>query len=528
MSQASEQIATQYSSAAGNRKAWYDLLYNVKDPAYGASGDGSTDDTAFIQRALDNGEGGIVYLPPGVYMISSSLVIKSGTELLSLIPGAAILRASSGLALGAPILKNKTQGGAVDAYYDTGIKVSGIVFDGNNISSRTAEMVSFLKAQHVTFDSCTFQNATHIGMALAGCYSVDVLNCRFTGLGRPKPSTISAPALWVDKHGDGSKNKYVNVSGCKFYNNNWSGAYFMPDGGNISRCEFVDNGESSIFISSLGSKIRISDCLITGAVRSNISASGIECGANYVTISDTQIYQCQSNGVALTDSQNVTITNLIAMNNGQDGTAFPDASGVVIITTNAAPNQPKNIKITNSIFSDDQTVKTQVYGLQVGNNGAAVENVEIVNNNLKGNKTAAVSIASGKFGTGSHLSGNLGYNGIGDPKVSEFQAPAATGSHTVTGVGFKPRVIEFHAIEASGTRANQCTSKVTASSSITHYSFSAAAGSYGSTAARAIALYDNAGTLLCEATLTSMNDDGFTLNFTNVTVRPYISYTAYP
>ena len=50
------------------------LVYNVK--VYGATGDGSTDDTTFIQDALDaanDAGGGIVFFPLGNYKITSSL-----------------------------------------------------------------------------------------------------------------------------------------------------------------------------------------------------------------------------------------------------------------------------------------------------------------------------------------------------------------------------------------------------------------------------------------------------------------------
>ena len=50
--------------------------YNVKD--YGALGDNSTDDTAAIQAAIDACEGdrgGVVFFPPGVYLITSGLVV---------------------------------------------------------------------------------------------------------------------------------------------------------------------------------------------------------------------------------------------------------------------------------------------------------------------------------------------------------------------------------------------------------------------------------------------------------------------
>src|SRR5262252_8421208 len=53
-------------------------MYNVKSDQFsgGAKGDGSTDDRLAIQAALDTartGGGGIVFLPPGTYMVSAAV-----------------------------------------------------------------------------------------------------------------------------------------------------------------------------------------------------------------------------------------------------------------------------------------------------------------------------------------------------------------------------------------------------------------------------------------------------------------------
>lgn len=71
----------------GIKAAWtqdipWDKRSNVK--GFGAKGDGSTDDTAAIQTVMDNvytAGGGVVFLPPGTYSISS-LSIGSNTVLL--------------------------------------------------------------------------------------------------------------------------------------------------------------------------------------------------------------------------------------------------------------------------------------------------------------------------------------------------------------------------------------------------------------------------------------------------------------
>lgn len=73
------------AEAAGNTAAITVLqsaAVNVKDPAYGAIGDGAADDTAAIQAALNAvPPGGTVQLPPGTYVISAPLLIPSGTRL---------------------------------------------------------------------------------------------------------------------------------------------------------------------------------------------------------------------------------------------------------------------------------------------------------------------------------------------------------------------------------------------------------------------------------------------------------------
>lgn len=59
-------------------------IFNVKDPVYGAVGDGSTDDTAAIQAAINAANtagGGKVYLPRSTYKLSAALTLQSNIEL---------------------------------------------------------------------------------------------------------------------------------------------------------------------------------------------------------------------------------------------------------------------------------------------------------------------------------------------------------------------------------------------------------------------------------------------------------------
>lgn len=59
--------------------------YNVKDPTYGAKGDGSTDDTAAIQAtitAANAAGGGVVFFPPGSYRTTAALTLSDKVSLL--------------------------------------------------------------------------------------------------------------------------------------------------------------------------------------------------------------------------------------------------------------------------------------------------------------------------------------------------------------------------------------------------------------------------------------------------------------
>jgi hypothetical protein len=75
---------TQYLSVLDAITAWEDVR------AYGAVGDGTTDDTAAIQAALAaanvsagvDGSNKTVFMPPGIYLISGQLVIPHGVRLV--------------------------------------------------------------------------------------------------------------------------------------------------------------------------------------------------------------------------------------------------------------------------------------------------------------------------------------------------------------------------------------------------------------------------------------------------------------
>jgi hypothetical protein len=125
----------------------------VKD--YGATGDGTTDDTVAIQAALTAvpSTGAKVYIPAGVYITSTTLFIKSYTSLVGDGIGATVIKRKSGTqtnsstSVNGPIL---SAGSAVATYYDAGspgysISVFDLTLDGNysNQTATTATISGF-------------------------------------------------------------------------------------------------------------------------------------------------------------------------------------------------------------------------------------------------------------------------------------------------------------------------------------------------------------------------------------------------
>jgi hypothetical protein len=80
------QYASQYvfaqSNANVNESVFGSIIYNVK--AYGAKGNGVSDDTTSIQLTINAAkeDGAVVFFPPGNYRISSSLIISGGAQRL--------------------------------------------------------------------------------------------------------------------------------------------------------------------------------------------------------------------------------------------------------------------------------------------------------------------------------------------------------------------------------------------------------------------------------------------------------------
>lgn len=126
-------------------------IINVKDSAYGAKGDGVTDDTAALRAALGSvgpypytiftaNTGRIIYVPAGTYIISDTLYLRKGDILVGAGGTASIFKSSASFT---GLVLRMAYGliGGVETLDPGGLctQVEGIFFAGNNTGIKAGD-----------------------------------------------------------------------------------------------------------------------------------------------------------------------------------------------------------------------------------------------------------------------------------------------------------------------------------------------------------------------------------------------------
>ncbi|GAA0702767.1 right-handed parallel beta-helix repeat-containing protein [Kitasatospora atroaurantiaca] len=171
-----ELVWVRTSSAARNTS-----VFNVRD--YGASGDGSQDDTdAFklaFKAARDAGGAVQVLIPPGHYPVSTSLIMSAGMTVTAY--GARIVRGTDSGAL----LKNFDGKSNAPGYSGPGgLVVQGGTWDmaGGQYTDR-CDAMAFGHAEDIRIEDCTILEVPSAhAVELNGVRKVRVVNCVFDGL----------------------------------------------------------------------------------------------------------------------------------------------------------------------------------------------------------------------------------------------------------------------------------------------------------------------------------------------------------
>lgn len=148
------------------------LIFNVKDPTYGAVGDGVTDDTTAIQAATTAAAGAPVYFPPGTYKIDT--LSLSGVNINWVGAGAGI-----------SIISGTTETTLIELTDNTNTgwkNFTGLSFTSSGSYTR---LFALENNQNVSFSRCTFDSSecttdTIQFASTAGFSRLVISDCEFT------------------------------------------------------------------------------------------------------------------------------------------------------------------------------------------------------------------------------------------------------------------------------------------------------------------------------------------------------------
>lgn len=142
---------------------------------YGAVGDGSTDDSDYIQAAIDAVPvaGGVVYFPAGTYRVTKQILIDSKPNIQFLGDGyASVIKPDNGSYI--VMLFDNASGSAM---------LQGLSFDSGNYVNPTMTMVKMTGATaYTTIKDCVFSGCAY-GLYLGETYVIKVVDNQFSNCG---------------------------------------------------------------------------------------------------------------------------------------------------------------------------------------------------------------------------------------------------------------------------------------------------------------------------------------------------------
>jgi polygalacturonase len=361
-------------------------VYNVR--TYGAKGDGSTADHVAIQAAITAANaagGGVVFLPPGIYIINKYLLMPSSVHLCGAGMWLTTIRCGAGFIGGgtAPLGGGYSMIQSVSGAR-TNIAISDISFDGNESANRATLSPSGVRVNSYLVDmrSVTGLRIERVSTRNTWTYNIVVWEC-----------------------------SVFLVAGCDVQSPNTSGVYDQLDGihvlgSNQGRVVHnrVDNGigadaDDSLVAHTIDGSLSCYDVVYANNVcRGGPHGTGIQVAGDTspirdITIADNVFWGCRA-GIAtnfFAPSGNAPIRSLTISGNVVRDTTTNDA----IWIHNAADGKWEDITITGNVVDGYGSATDQyTFGINVeGGNGS--RGVTIVGNTVRNGYSRAIALQEG-------------------------------------------------------------------------------------------------------------------------------------
>lgn len=187
-------------------------VVNVKAPAYGAKGDGSTDDTLAIKAAVTAaGSSGTVFFPAGTYMVSALTEFPPGVRFAGggrsglSVSSQAVVRASAAMAA---VFASSGWTEGTNTATHTGVAFQSLKVDGNNLATHGVVSQNYdssftdLEFANVSGDCLRFDAFSQSGSVQIASTGVNnrVAGCTFQNCGRGLATNdvTSGTAVYTD------------------------------------------------------------------------------------------------------------------------------------------------------------------------------------------------------------------------------------------------------------------------------------------------------------------------------------------
>ncbi|HEU4952275.1 MAG TPA: right-handed parallel beta-helix repeat-containing protein [Holophagaceae bacterium] len=300
---------------------------NVKDAPYGAKGDGVTDDTAAIQKAINaiGGTGGTVAIPDGTYLIDALISLQLKSDMTLSLSSGAVLKAIpngadnytivrvSGVSrvniLGGTLLGDRSAHTGTTGQQGMGLRITGnasqIAVAGVTAKECWGDGFMVADAANVSLCHVTADHNRRQGLSITGGQNVAVKDSTF------KNSAGSIPEDGIDiEPNAGQTVSNVHITGCTLSGNAGDG---------------IEDGVPGAYTGQAFIRyVTIDGNLITGNGVNTLHAgprSGIECSnTSGHTFQNNTIQNTVGYGIYLRDgATGITVTGNTITNNSLNG-----------------------------------------------------------------------------------------------------------------------------------------------------------------------------------------------------------------
>jgi len=308
-----------------NKRPTLSVLFQVNVRHYGATGNGTVDDTVAIQAAIDvvnAASGGLVFFPAGLYQISSTLTVGDATT-LSGEGQRSQIRAVN--ALEADMLINKDIVGG-----NFFIEIQNVAFDGNRTGQlATGGILRFDNVNDFSIHDCWFSNAFNDAVFIDNAFFGRIVNNFSRGPGADSYTIHNTFDQIVS-------NNISDLAGAT--GTGGSGITVITSNGRLVIDGNICKGASNVN----GSGIQVngsSNCIITNNFCNGNAASGIGTGtgSGRHLISGNECLSNTLRGIFVLNNENV-VTDNICNGNGSHGISILSPGQRNIISDNVFQN----------------------------------------------------------------------------------------------------------------------------------------------------------------------------------------------